>query len=570
MTRIRAVEFGAEKTLIVQGVQQKCRALTNDVGAAQIRSVGAGYPATFAVTIIVTITLLVTNRTGRDQATAVWAALALTVVSLMTLRDWVTNRRTGWCIADTSRAQQRLVAQAVATAIAWYVLLGAFGRDHAGGDRELIDCVMLGVMSAGATRYAAVPAASLGFILAAFASIILYACVIGLPAAVFSLLCLFVVLLIRSVLEQAKLTKEHRAAGAAATSNAIQSERLRAEATLAQQRSLSAADRAAAAARDSAAAIDRRTAVARHSELQTLSGAFEATVGPIVDGLSKRADRGLVIAQDLADATARCVESAARLIPSLREVAHGNDQLAAGARSHNDVLDQIGRSIREQAATAANVAARLEHSLETTNMLERRATAVDRIVNLISDVAIQTNLLALNASIEAARAGQEASGFGVVANEVKGLAQQTKTAAKHIAVEIDEMKIAIHDVTRCVGDMRTTFEAIPTMILAIDKATAAQKTLIDSISERSAAAIALDVLLEEEAGTATKDAGIAGSHSAELLSTVTALTDDALHLRASTTGFREKIDATMQRPVSYRPEEESQHLTAGNEYPLPN
>ncbi len=52
---------------------------------------------------------------------------------------------------------------------------------------------------------------------------------------------------------------------------------------------------------------------------------------------------------------------------------------------------------------------------------------VNEIVQGVEGIAGQTNLLALNASIEAARAGEHGRGFAVVAEEIRKLADDTKT-----------------------------------------------------------------------------------------------------------------------------------------------
>ncbi|MDF2613921.1 MAG: methyl-accepting chemotaxis protein [Clostridia bacterium] len=64
---------------------------------------------------------------------------------------------------------------------------------------------------------------------------------------------------------------------------------------------------------------------------------------------------------------------------------------------------------------------------EQIKQLVDMAVKVNEIVSGVEAIAEQTNLLALNASIEAARAGEYGRGFAVVAEEIRKLADGTKT-----------------------------------------------------------------------------------------------------------------------------------------------
>jgi methyl-accepting chemotaxis protein len=84
--------------------------------------------------------------------------------------------------------------------------------------------------------------------------------------------------------------------------------------------------------------------------------------------------------------------------------------------------------------------------------LTERTSAADKIIKLIADLADQCNLLAVNATIEASRAGEQGKGFGVVANEIRTLADQTKQSARQINGLIQSMMEAVQSAASLVGE----------------------------------------------------------------------------------------------------------------------
>ena len=70
---------------------------------------------------------------------------------------------------------------------------------------------------------------------------------------------------------------------------------------------------------------------------------------------------------------------------------------------------------------------------------------INKILDTIVNISEQTNLLALNASIEAARAGEAGRRFSVVAEEIRKLAEQTKSASVEIGNQIKDCIDSTHE-----------------------------------------------------------------------------------------------------------------------------
>jgi methyl-accepting chemotaxis protein len=116
-------------------------------------------------------------------------------------------------------------------------------------------------------------------------------------------------------------------------------------------------------------------------------------------------------------------------------------------------VDDIARHV----SNVSNVVRVAVSELDRTNARVRGLAAVagniDRVVNLIGDIAARTNMLSLNATIEAQRAGEAGKGFAVVAGEVKHLAQQTGESTREIAQQVAAIQTATADTVAAIGDV---------------------------------------------------------------------------------------------------------------------
>ncbi len=134
------------------------------------------------------------------------------------------------------------------------------------------------------------------------------------------------------------------------------------------------------------------------------------------------------------------------------------DQVSASAAQ----AVQIAESVNERAQRANRVAnagvTAVAHATDGMADIRQRVQSIaDNIVSLseqtqqigdiiatVGDLADQSNLLALNAAIEAARAGDQGKGFGVVAAEIRSLAEQSKAATAQIRTILSDIQSATH------------------------------------------------------------------------------------------------------------------------------
>ncbi|MEU8236687.1 methyl-accepting chemotaxis protein [Actinoplanes missouriensis] len=106
---------------------------------------------------------------------------------------------------------------------------------------------------------------------------------------------------------------------------------------------------------------------------------------------------------------------------------------------------EMGASANGLASFAREAVTDAERGLGTVSSLRSSSDEIRHAVDLINKVSAQTRLLALNATIEAARAGTAGLGFGVVAGEVKTLANETSASSEEIMRQVTTVQQAAAD-----------------------------------------------------------------------------------------------------------------------------
>ncbi|NHC33085.1 methyl-accepting chemotaxis protein [Scytonema millei] len=127
-----------------------------------------------------------------------------------------------------------------------------------------------------------------------------------------------------------------------------------------------------------------------------------------------------------------------------RQSAEQAEASAAGARQALELADNGSKAVHQTMAEMSTVRDKVGAIAEQIMRLSEQTTQIGSISDLVADVANQTNMLALNAAVEAARAGEHGKGFGVVAGEIRKLADQSKKSAEKINALVNDIQASIN------------------------------------------------------------------------------------------------------------------------------
>ena len=145
--------------------------------------------------------------------------------------------------------------------------------------------------------------------------------------------------------------------------------------------------------------------------------------------------------------------TAEELAASVDTIADNSAAVATETERVQELVDSGDKASQQTDQTVQEIAGLAETASQRVKQLNQASNEIGSIIELIEEIAFQTNMLALNASVEAARAGQAGAGFSVVAQEVRRLADQTKSATVDIAQRIRTLRDETEAISASVEEM---------------------------------------------------------------------------------------------------------------------
>jgi methyl-accepting chemotaxis protein len=172
------------------------------------------------------------------------------------------------------------------------------------------------------------------------------------------------------------------------------------------------------------------------SVTETSSTIEEMTVS--IEHVAREAEDLSRVVHDAASSVEQMARSIEQVDRHVQDAGVLSQRSVEEAKLGGEALSQSFKAMKNISGTMGSIAMLIQNL--GTSSLE-----IDKILDVIEEIADQTNLLALNAAIQAAQAGDAGLGFAVVAREVRDLADRSRTAAKDISDVIRHVQAETKD-----------------------------------------------------------------------------------------------------------------------------
>ena len=179
-----------------------------------------------------------------------------------------------------------------------------------------------------------------------------------------------------------------------------------------------------------------KTVLETSSNLASMSEEVTASIGEVAKAI-----------EEVSEGATNQSQNAQNGVSEMNDLSNRLDKISVNSNE----MDKLSASTKELGAKGLSMIDTLIEKSKKTKIatgevdsivkdMDESTRKINTISETISQITEQTNLLALNASIESARAGEAGKGFAVVAEEIRKLAEQSKSSTEEIKVIITNIQ----------------------------------------------------------------------------------------------------------------------------------
>lgn len=147
------------------------------------------------------------------------------------------------------------------------------------------------------------------------------------------------------------------------------------------------------------------------------------------------------------------------ILSSIDDMGHRSERIHVSAQNGVNNSNKGVEMVRHVEENMLGIIQLTEKTSETIKILKERSREISGVLSLINEIATQTNLLALNASIEAAQAGDAGRGFAVVAEEIRKLADSSRSSVREIEKLIKDVQNGTIAASTAIEEMNVSVSA---------------------------------------------------------------------------------------------------------------
>ncbi|MCR5699711.1 MAG: methyl-accepting chemotaxis protein [Treponemataceae bacterium] len=158
------------------------------------------------------------------------------------------------------------------------------------------------------------------------------------------------------------------------------------------------------------------------------------------------------------------------------------EEMVANINSVTSILEQNSQAVLSLTKASDDGRQSVESAVDISAQIITQSNALLEATSVIANIAEQTNLLAMNAAIESAHAGEAGKGFGVVADEIRKLAEQSASQSQTINDSLQTLFESIKQVSDKTKLVQENFKSIYGIAQTISQQ---EKVIMNAMSEQS-------------------------------------------------------------------------------------